>query len=55
MTVCRGELVRYGDKIWTVKGVWDTNTEGKRVDLERTRSDGTTDRLTAAIGDVVPA
>ncbi len=43
--VVAGELVNYKKKVWAVKRVWDTNTEGFRLDLLRTNDAGKVERL----------
>ena len=51
-TVITGDLVRFSGDLYEVTSVWDTNTEGFRVNISRSRDDGTLDRRTVPINEV---
>ena len=54
-TVITGDLVRFSGDLYEVTSVWDTNlpsSEGLRVNISRSRDDGTLDRRTVPIDEV---
>ena len=50
--LAKGDLVKWQGEPAVVSSVWDTNTEGWRVDIVCTSADGTVTRLTVPVAEV---